>query len=222
MFPTMLSWVLLEWAENISFNISTLISTVMTLKTIFRYFHVSGKVEKNLFYISLVLMHFGLAGSGYFVYWQYFESAKIEFLTWKYLRPLWILFMYLFNTFPPVYMFFRLFFLKRKVRKGQKNNASENGSVFLVLLVAQIVNTILRAVLEYLVSYSNALQTENNMLAMTGPMSLLDVVHYALTYFLNFNLIQMIHSKLRPSEKPLKASTVIKKFVHTISFNKSS
>jgi hypothetical protein len=218
-FPDMISWVILEWVENGSFNIATLLSSWTTLKTLMKYYHVSNTTLVRFFFGLVLATHLGLAGSGYLVYWKYFGDITVEMLYWNRARPVWTLCVYTFNTIPAVLMFLQL--LQSKHSQKAQQDSSLNGTLFLVLLFAQVFNSICHFVLQYLLIYSDLLFTDNNWLAMYGPNSLVDVSNYILTYLLNFNLLQMLHSKLHPGQAPLKISSVMKEGIRSISQTRS-
>jgi hypothetical protein len=212
-FPNMLSWVILEWVEIISFNIATLLSTWTTLNTLMKYFHIKNPSLVRFLFVLVLAVHFGLAGSGYLLYWKYF--GDVEMLYWNRARPAWTLCVYTFNTIPAVLMFMQVLQLKHSQKTLQ--DSSLNGTLFLALLFAQIFNSICYFVLQYHLIYTDSLFSDNNYLAMNGPKSLLDVTNYILTYLLNFNLRQILHSKLHPGQPPLKMSTILKKRIRSLS-----
>jgi phage shock protein PspC (stress-responsive transcriptional regulator) len=212
-FPDMISWVILQWVEVISFNIATLLSSWTTLKTLIKYFHVNNTTLVRIFFVLLLTVHVGLAGSGYVLYWKYYGVPTVGMLYWNRLRPFWTLCVYVFNTIPAILMFKQL----SQLRFSQKTlqDRSLNGTLFLGLLLAQVFNSIVHFVLQYLGIYTDLLFTDNNFLAMNGPNSLVDVSNYILTYLLNFNLLQILHSKLHPAQPPLKISNVFKKGIRS-------
>jgi hypothetical protein len=208
-FPDMITWVILQWVEIVSFNIATLLSSWTTLKTLIKYFHVNNSIMVRIFFVLLLAVHVGLAGSGYLLDWRFYGVTSIGMLYWNRMRPFWTLCVYTFNTIPAILMFKQLSQLKYSQKTLQ--DTSLNGTLFLGLLSAQIFNSICHFVLQYLGIYTDSLFTDNNFLAMNGPNSLVDVSNYILTYLLNFNLIQILHSKLHPAQPPLKISNVFKK-----------
>lgn len=69
---------------------------------IFEFFHLVGSLKNRLSIVSIIIIHFLLAGAGYLEIWRVNDGHyDVPLSNWKVLVPIWAVCMFIFVSLPP-------------------------------------------------------------------------------------------------------------------------
>jgi uncharacterized protein (DUF2062 family) len=186
----------------------TLISVCWTMRNILRFYQVKNVYAKGAAYAFLVLLNIGVGGSNYLWYWSNVEETAAVVIQWQFAFPIWILFVYLFNSVPPILISFLLVTLRNQTARTQKEEEYSwlkflhlKQPWLIYLLVGQILNTIVFAVCTYIYRYSEILGTDVNYLVFSLVLDLLNLNHESLNLLIAERIASLVKRVVEDSGK---------------------
>ncbi|KAJ3322504.1 hypothetical protein HDV06_003048 [Boothiomyces sp. JEL0866] len=202
-FPNDLDWQILLSASSALYNIASMISVTDTFFMILNFFHIQRKTQKIAAYAVLVAIHLAVAGSGYLMCLTIFESTGWIFSNWQVIFPLWNLFQFSINTYPAIYILYKIicvFAVKnnKTIFNATKKVLSKSPMMSIVLPI-QLSNTVLYMLLSIVSQYTEILENDRNYMAWNGLMCLANIIHEILNLSLMIALNKLI-LKIRKQE----------------------
>lgn len=140
--------------------------------------------------MAILAIHFILAGAGYLELWRANdEHYDIPLSNWKFLLPIWVLFMFVFDSLPPIYLIHRMAEEDKDARKEESILPSyiriytQHKSIT-GLVLGQLLNTFIYIIFAFLTGYSQFCSNDRNMTSTMCIFCLLDIVHSVLVTLL--------------------------------------
>ncbi|KAJ3318909.1 hypothetical protein HDV06_006961 [Boothiomyces sp. JEL0866] len=203
MFSTNEGWMILAQFLNFVFNTATYMTAAGTLM----FFLEIQRKEKyyNIGLIVLFVYQLITAGSNYLAYFKWVDATALFFDYWAYLNPVWIVSVYLFDTFPQLILVYSLVRARRRGSKTLFNEfktfLSEN-KIYSILVFLHFCNMIGFYTIMYLTSYSEALGNDRVYLAMCGPLAMVDTIHSILNSTILSELKLILEAKIKKKQVP--------------------
>ncbi|KAJ3310579.1 hypothetical protein HDV04_004922 [Boothiomyces sp. JEL0838] len=203
MFSTNEGWMILAQLLYFVFNAATYMTAAGTLM----FFLEIQRKEKHYTLGLVILFVYQLVtgGSNYLAYFKWVDATSLFFDYWAYLNPVWIVSVYLFDTFPQLILVYSLI----RARRRGKTTLFQEFMIFLnqnyiysTLVFLHFCNMICFYTIMYLTSYSELLGNDRVYLAMCGPLTMVDTLHSILNSSILSELKLILEAKIKKRQVP--------------------
>ncbi|KAI8895167.1 hypothetical protein BC833DRAFT_602259, partial [Globomyces pollinis-pini] len=194
---------------GVFFNLATLSTTIHTSSFVLRFFNpLASRLVSFGLYVLVFLIHLLLSGSRYFNICFNLSKNCLPYnfmVGWKSLSGYWIVFMFIYNTIPSIFSAITL------ARKNGKKSVGEIISYiferekgFLIMLIAQVLNTIIYYTLICIQIYTPLAGSDRWFMFFGSIKALCLCIHNLINYFLIDSLLGLFESKNRVQPNQMK------------------